>query len=130
MIIDLPMPPSVNQIWSSGRGRIFRSKRYKTWLRECDVLALMHAWRKQKVSGRYCVLITLNNKKRRGDCDNRIKAVLDWLRRAELTDDDRHCDEVIARWGDAPAGCRVLILESSNADRERTTAGRQDRGFE
>jgi hypothetical protein len=29
--LDLPLPPSVNRLWRTGRGRVYRSKRYLTW---------------------------------------------------------------------------------------------------
>jgi len=32
--ITLPLPPSVNALWRSGKGRTFRSRRYISWLKE------------------------------------------------------------------------------------------------
>jgi Holliday junction resolvase RusA-like endonuclease len=33
-VIDLPLAPSVNQLWRSGRGRVFRSSAYDAWRKE------------------------------------------------------------------------------------------------
>jgi len=32
--IDLPLPPSVNRLWRSNRGRVHRAAPYVAWLKE------------------------------------------------------------------------------------------------
>src|SRR5262245_62841228 len=33
-ILDLKLPPSVNQLWRTGRGKVFRSGTYDAWRKE------------------------------------------------------------------------------------------------
>lgn len=113
--IELPFPPSVNRIWRARRGHGFKptfylDRRYETWKRACDnlLLANRRAWR--PVAGHFRIEIVLDDKKRRGDADNRAKATLDWLQRAELITNDSLADDVRIRWGYAPAGCRIEIV--------------------
>lgn len=115
MILDLPRPPSVNRIWRHRAGRVkpYIDHRYATWKRHCDNLCMAHRWHKTPVRGHYVAVITLDDSKRRGDADNRVKPVLDWLKQAGITDDDKLCDDVRVRWGYAPSGCRVEITASS-----------------
>ena len=111
MILELPLPPSVNRIWqmASGMG-VYRTKEYIAWRKECDGLCMLYRWHKTPIVGRFIVEIVLNEKQpNRGDCDNRIKAILDFLHSTGITEDDRYCQKVSAEWGEAPAGCRVTI---------------------
>ena len=71
----------------------------------------------KKLMGPFIALIELNgtNKKRRGDADNRIKAVLDYATRIELIEDDRFAEWVVVGWISDPEtapvyGCRLTIL--------------------
>ena len=115
LIIDLPAPPSVNSVWRSRQGKngkpqYYLDGKYKAWKRECDQLCIAHGWAKQAVTGPYSVILRLSQAKRRGDCDNRLKATLDWLRKAGLTEDDSKCERSTAEWGEAPMGCRVFVF--------------------
>lgn len=108
----LPFPPSVNQMYLNnkgrGRGRI-PSPEYTAWKDQA-------AWelKAQKIApfdGRVEVHIDLDES-RRGDADNRIKAVLDLLVRHKILrgDSKRFVRRVSAGW-EAITGCRVSILK-------------------
>jgi Holliday junction resolvase RusA-like endonuclease len=112
-MIVLPMPPSLNAIWRYGKGRAFKSERYRVWLRAADNEFLQHRKKWLPVAGNFRVHITLNDKRRRGDADNRIKALLDFLQRVGLIENDKLCDGVTAEWGFAPEGARVHLTSSS-----------------
>jgi crossover junction endodeoxyribonuclease RusA len=112
-VINLPMPPSVNSLWRHGKGRVFCSKRYRTWLRVADTYYLANKRYWLPVKGHFRAVITLNEKKRRGDADNRVKAVFDFLQRVEIIENDSLCDGVTVEWGWAPEGCHVLLIPSS-----------------
>jgi Holliday junction resolvase RusA-like endonuclease len=112
-MIALPMPPSANRIWAHGKGRTFKSERYKIWQRAADNEFLQHRKEWAPVKGHFRALITLNAKRRKGDADNRIKATLDFCQRVGLIENDSLCDGVTAEWGFAPEGCRVHIFPSS-----------------
>jgi Holliday junction resolvase RusA-like endonuclease len=45
------------------------------------------------------------------DLDNGLKALIDYLRRIELIEDDshKHMRRLVVEWGIAPMGCRVTV---------------------
>lgn len=123
-VIHLPMPPSVNALWRvkrSGRPtkskvatkkravQVYPSKRYKAWKDEADALYLANKKNWKPIKGRFRAHITFNEKKRRGDLDNRIKAIFDWAQRAGLIENDKLCDDLSAFWGDTTDGCTVVL---------------------
>lgn len=113
-VINLPFPPSVNRIWRSRRGHngkptFYLDRRYETWKRACDNLLMMHRREWRPIAGRFSAIIILSEGRRRGDADNRVKGVLDWLQRANLIENDSLADSVTVRWGYAPEGCRVHL---------------------
>lgn len=113
-IIALPFPPSVNRIWrtrtkANGKPGFYLDKRYATWKRVADNEYLANKRHWKPVKGPFHITVTLNNQKRRGDADNRLKAVLDWLERVELIENDSLAESVLIRWGYAPEGCRVEL---------------------
>src|ERR1019366_6375800 len=114
-VIDLPMPPSTNRIWARSPGGVTLSKDYRVW-KDCADRFVMYtgAWRgATKIAGRFTVEIVLdiNERRRTGDLDNRIKAALDWCQSSELIRNDSDCDELRAYWGEAPHGCKITLRE-------------------
>lgn len=102
------IPPSANACFSNvkGKGRV-RTKRYNTWIAAAG-------WDfngKGKVSGRFACVITIDRSKRRSnaDIDNRIKPTLDLLQKHGLIEDDKLCESVTCKWGEADGGMSVLI---------------------
>jgi Holliday junction resolvase RusA-like endonuclease len=110
--LDLPMPPSVNRIWRKRRWGMMRSEEYLTWMEEADVLVLSaRAYPKHKIGGAYEMDLLLNVT-HRGDGDNRIKAVGDWLESRDIVRNDVDCRKGSWEWVEperAPLGCRVTI---------------------
>ena len=107
------MPPSVNSLWRSGTGfdgkrRYHLSARYETWKRTFDSVVMAMVPR-PKVKGNFHITITLNAAKRKGDADNRAKAVLDALQRCAIIENDKLADSVTIRWGHAPEGCQIML---------------------
>jgi crossover junction endodeoxyribonuclease RusA len=114
--LDLPMPPSVNRLWRSGRGRVYRSKEYVQWCEQADmaVMATKGPGRLSKINGAFEVSVLLSTKGRRGrDGDNfSSKAVLDWLQSRDIVRNDSDCRRGSWAWVDperAPKGCRVVV---------------------
>ena len=111
-VLDLPFPPSVNRIWRmrKGGGKPYLDTRYQTWKRVADNLYLANKRNWLPVKGNFRATITLDIAHRgRTDLDNRIKALLDWLQRAKIIENDSLCDGLNVKWGRAPDGCRVEL---------------------
>jgi Holliday junction resolvase RusA-like endonuclease len=109
IVIDLPMPPSVNAIWRSGRRRVFRSAAYTNWIRLADAeLMARRQFPKKKIEGPFAAHITLSRKVR-GDLDNRVKGLLDFLQSREIIRNDSDCQRLTVERGEAAAGCRLTL---------------------
>ena len=115
--LNLPLPPSVNGLYrnAGGGGRVL-TKDYRAWIKAADGAIQLQKQGQKRISGNFIAHIILDEAKRRGDIDNRAKAVLDRLGGWDLTDDDKHCDRVTIEWGQidmdvehVPSECRVYV---------------------
>jgi Holliday junction resolvase RusA-like endonuclease len=112
IVLDLPMPISVNRIWRShkaGKGHVSISPEYQKWKKDADNL-LMELGQLRGVKtiiGSFEVAVTV--KRCRGDLDNRLKGILDYLQSRTFIVDDKFCERITMEWGDAPHGCRVTV---------------------
>jgi Holliday junction resolvase RusA-like endonuclease len=105
--LELPLPPSINHAWQNvpGKGRV-RSPEYRRWHKLAfDELTLQ---RPGKITGRFCVVISLGRIKRRADVDNRAKPVLD-LMSGVVTDDDAACERLSIGWADDVPAERITV---------------------
>lgn len=120
LVLNLPLPPSVNALFANvpGRGRV-RTKLYRAWSKT----ALDFAWLSKPqggfpyFDGCFDVQITVPLKMR-GDVDNRLKPILDWLKAPGeiIADDVRAQRAIIARGRDVEPGfCRVFVYETKEA---------------
>lgn len=119
IVVDLPYPPSVNKLWKNGgalsTNRVYLAPSYVKWKSAADALFMSsRGWLKKKVAGAFEIEIDLccPTKYPRGDLDNRVKAVLDYLQRAEIIANDKHCERLVVQWVEqerAPHGCRVTL---------------------
>src|SRR5262245_45045193 len=95
--IALPLPPSVNHLWRSGRGRVYRSPKYLAWIQEAGWdLATQ---RPKPVMGPVSISIAAGRPDgRRRDLDNAsFKAVLDLLVVHRILQDDSLVQALSAR---------------------------------
>jgi Holliday junction resolvase RusA-like endonuclease len=112
IVLDLPMPPSVNRIWranKAGPKHVSISPEYRQWKAHADALAMsLGQFRGLKtIAGKFEVHIVLQ--RQRGDLDNRAKGLLDWLQSRSVVLDDKYCERLTLEWGDAPHGARVTV---------------------
>lgn len=111
----MPIPPSVNKIWRSNRGRVHRSANYDIWVAQADAVAIEAGLLRTDVIGqRVQIAITVARGKgwRRGrDLDNLIKPILDWsVRYGLLVDDDwEHVPSVGISIGDEEPQANVRV---------------------
>jgi Holliday junction resolvase RusA-like endonuclease len=109
IVIDLPMPPSVNAIWRSNRGRVHRSARYVACVRAADAAVMVSRQMPRKpIEGPFEAHITLSQKVR-GDIDNRIKGLLDFLQSREIIRNDSDCQRLTVERGEAAFACRLVL---------------------
>lgn len=116
VVLELPMPPSVNSIWrarrnSNGKPGFYLDPKYKAWKLACDAVFWTLHPRPVSIVSPVKVEITLSPSHARvtSDTDNRVKACLDFLQRAGIIANDNQVKDVRAHWGEAPRGCRVTV---------------------
>ena len=109
---NLPLPPSVNSLWRTGRARMYRSKKYLGWIEECEVI--FEGREVPRIAYPFAVEIALGRpSKRRMDIDNRIKAVMDVLERVGVIEDDSYCWHMVVYWKEGLEGCQVTIHKAA-----------------
>src|SRR5262245_51088668 len=114
-ILDLPLAPSVNRLWRTGRGRIFRSSSYDAWRKEAGWE--LRAQRPGRVEGPVEISIALGRPdSRKRDLDNvATKAALDLLVEHEVIECDSKFMRITSRWDrSVPAG-RAIVIVSTGA---------------
>jgi Holliday junction resolvase RusA-like endonuclease len=113
IVLDLPVPPSVNRTrrvdWAAVRTM-------KAWSNVADAYVLAAKGRtisplKLIKIPRFELIVALDEHQTRIDLDNGLKALIDYLRRIELIEDDspKHMRRIVVEWGRAPYGCRVTV---------------------
>lgn len=110
VVLDLPMPPSTNNLFASDGKRRFRSAEYTAWITAAGYR--LNAQHPSPMAGKVAILIDVEEPKtaRRQDVANREKAVVDLLvsHRIIEGDDQRFVRELTMRW--APVeGVKVSI---------------------
>lgn len=111
--LQLPFPPSVNQITAVVRGRKITSKRGREYRKEA-LEAIRQQFSDRALTGRLHVVIELYPPdRRRRDVDNSNKAPLDALTCAGVYEDDSQIDhlEIIRCEVTKPGKCIVTIEE-------------------
>lgn len=115
--LDLPLPISANVIWRTTKaGRTYLNPKYRDWRKA----ATTSLWT-QKPAGGFPhfdggfdvqIVVAL---KMRGDIDNRVKPVLDFLASANIISNDKHAQSAtIARNESVAKGmCRVFVFEAA-----------------
>ena len=109
LVLELPLPPSINR--NSAIARLGSSARsVQDWIADAHFAVLEQKIKpaRDAVHGPFAIDIIWG--RRRGDIDNRIKYLFDYLQRIELIDNDELCEHMTVGWGYAPRGCRVHLM--------------------
>jgi Holliday junction resolvase RusA-like endonuclease len=114
--VSLPMPPSLNSIWKYGRKKVYLDPRYRKWKDEAGKMVLVQHAKRKLIKGNFTAYIMLDRRKRRNsDCDNRAKAVLDFMQHVGFVENDKLCDSLTVAWGPVD-GCLVEITPAITGD--------------
>ena len=108
----LPFPPSTNRLWRSVRGRVVLSPDYKYWKkRAIESVTVLQQFGKQPVCGVYELELYLStvHRSKRGDADNRLKAVLDIVTELKFVVDDKFCARASVEWATVDHDCLVKL---------------------
>jgi Holliday junction resolvase RusA-like endonuclease len=109
IVLDLPPPISVNRIWRKTKTGVIKSETYKRWIKRADAMMLELGQLKgvHPIPGKFTASVVVRRSNL--DLDNNSKVVLDFLQSRNFIVDDKFCEELTLRWGDAPTGCRVTV---------------------
>jgi crossover junction endodeoxyribonuclease RusA len=106
--IELPYPPSTNNLFSNGKKGRFKSLAYKAWL-QLAAINIKDSHRQNL--GPYSISICLKRPDmRRRDIGNFEKAVSDLLVSHGVVKDDSLCQRLVMTWDNGiSADCVVLV---------------------
>ena len=108
---QIPIPPSVNALWRVTGRRMYRSKKYMDWIKQCD----QHIGLKEPPGVDYPFNIEIvvgRPSKRRMDIDNRGKAVMDVLQYYGIIEDDCLANRVTIMWSNDINNCDITIWKA------------------
>lgn len=109
--LDLPFPPSVNRLWRSARGKVFRSDRYRIWMQAAG--NQLKAQRPGRIKGDFTIHIILGRPDRRlRDSDNYAKAILDLLQAHGVIENDHGQVDTRITWSDTIDGAHVVLARA------------------
>jgi crossover junction endodeoxyribonuclease RusA len=111
--LTLPLPPSVNRLWRTGRGRLYRSAEYAAWRNEAIWSIKLQA-RGASIAGPYSIAVEFQRPdRRRRDLDNLLKALSDALVDAGVLEDDSDAQEIRLCWRGTGRSCEVILAPAS-----------------
>lgn len=110
--IQLPFPPTTNNLFVNVGKRRVRSKGYDAWLTEAA--AMIWQQRPAKLAGPYQMTVTADRPdNRRRDLSNLIKSIEDLLVKCGIVADDSDARRIVLEWSDKaaakPAFVHVLV---------------------
>lgn len=108
-VITLPLPPSVNAMYRNvrGVGRV-KTQEYKRWVAVADSYFFTQKRNITGITGKYDLHIRIPILMK-GDVDNRIKPISDYLVARGVTPDDKHCMKVSIERFDGVSECEVEV---------------------
>ena len=94
-MIELPVPPPVNQKYGVFKGRMLLQSDYRNYLKKARVLVQLSKLR--PIEGDCEVEIIWFRTKTRGDIDNRVKPILDCLEGVAFKNDKQVAKLIVER---------------------------------
>ena len=109
--LDLPAPPSVNRM---RRIDLAAHRLALAWARTADNIVMAQRTRMaaKSIKGPFELHVVIDATRTRMDLDNGLKALIDYLRRIEVIEDDgqKYMRRLVVELGEAPEGCRITLL--------------------
>jgi Holliday junction resolvase RusA-like endonuclease len=110
LILQLPLPPSVNRLninrAGRGRGRV-TSTEVIAWRQVAGVRLSMQKWK--KIPGPIVIVANFEKPTKNSDVDNRVKILFDFLVKKEVIDDDRNVVAFAAAWLPKPSLTEPIV---------------------
>lgn len=114
VVLTLPMPPSVNEMFRNvpGRGRV-KTADYLDWRGHAGWS--LRGQRPASLNGPVVIVLSVERGSASADIDNRVKAIFDLLTEHDVIEDDKHVVGFCAAWA-PPASklARVMILPAAS----------------
>jgi crossover junction endodeoxyribonuclease RusA len=111
LILDLPLPPSVNHYWGQHGHRRYVSKAGVAFKALVSEYVIDYRVPKLGIARLAMTVVLFPKDRRKQDIDNRIKALWDALADAGVFDNDEQIDTLFIERGEIKkgGGCRVYI---------------------
>ena len=111
LVLDLPLPPSVNHYWGQHGHRRYVSKAGVAFKTQVSDYVIEYRVPKLGTARLAMTVVLFPKDRRKQDIDNRIKALWDALADAGVFDNDEQIDTLFIERGEIKkdGGCRVYI---------------------
>jgi crossover junction endodeoxyribonuclease RusA len=111
VILDLPLPPSVNHYWGQHGHRRYVSKAGVAFKAQVSDYVIEYRVPKLGTARLAMTVVLFPKDRRKQDIDNRIKALWDALADAGVFDNDEQIDTLFIERGEIKkdGGCRVYL---------------------
>jgi crossover junction endodeoxyribonuclease RusA len=111
IVLDLPLPPSVNHYWGQHGHRRYVSKAGVAFKAQVSDYVVEYRVPKLGIARLAMTVVLFPKDRRKQDIDNRIKALWDALADAGVFDNDEQIDVLLVERGEIKkgGGCRVYI---------------------
>lgn len=113
--IDLPFPPSTNNLFGNGKSGRFITQQYKDWRTSAGWK--LKSDRTPRFPGPVKIALIYEEKRGRRDLDNLLKPCLDLLVEHRIIDGDHRTvvREIAASWSEKVQGVRITIAPAESA---------------
>jgi crossover junction endodeoxyribonuclease RusA len=111
LVLDLPLPPSVNHYWGQHGHRRYVSKAGVAFKKQVADYVIEYRVPKLGTARIAMTVVLFPKDRRKQDIDNRIKALWDALADAGVFDNDEQIDTLFIERGEIKknGGCRVYL---------------------
>jgi crossover junction endodeoxyribonuclease RusA len=111
LVLDLPLPPSVNHYWGQHGHRRYVSKAGVAFKAQVSDYVIEYRVPKLGTARLAMTVVLFPKDRRKQDIDNRIKALWDALADAGVFDNDEQIDTLFIERGEIKkdGGCRVYL---------------------